>query len=151
MTATTPSSDPGTDTLDLRSPAPEATGPSPAPEGAALPARTDDPAGRGVTTIAPQVVEKIALRAATEVEGVTLVARGLDRVLGRTPGTAEVDARTAAIELPVCIRYPLPVAATCDEVRRSVARRVHELTGRTLEQVDIVVVKLANERPARVR
>lgn len=115
---------------------------------------------RGVTSIAPAVVEKIAGQAATEVDGVATVApAGLRRFFSSSDpeGPADADARVGseqtAVAVTVSIRYPLPVRTTSEQVRSTVATRVHELTGLLVSSVDVTVAQLPTTdavKPRRV-
>ena len=105
---------------------------------------------RGRTEISPAVVEKIAGRAAREVEGVSLMtAAGIAARIaslvgneGRASATADVGQTTSAIDLTVSIRYPQPILETAERVRNHVKQRVHELTGLEVQEVDITVSQL---------
>ncbi|MEW6476041.1 MAG: Asp23/Gls24 family envelope stress response protein [Actinomycetota bacterium] len=120
--------------------------------------RTDGPE-RGTTTIAPEVFEKLAARAATEVPGVEGEVRtGLSRLLPWTSGTpagasAEVDDDTVVLELTFNVAYPEPVRQIAEAVRRHVAEQVRSMTGRVVRQINITVPELVVpvRRPARVR
>lgn len=109
----------------------------------------------GEVRVAPTVVEKIARRAAGEVDGIEVVATGIRSLFGSgsaTAGTtADVDRETATVELSVKVRYPLPIASTTERLRRHVARRVFELAGRTVTEVDIRVVELHVDAAPRRR
>ena len=104
---------------------------------------------RGETIIAPTVVEKIATRAASEVDGVGgVVQSGLSRLLpwttGDSPATASADvgAETVTVDLTVNVLYPEPVAAVTNQVRAQVTRRLAELCGMRVAEVNIVVPAL---------
>lgn len=105
---------------------------------------------RGETKIAPAVVEKIATRAASEVDGVGgVVETGLGRLLpwsigGGAPAhaTAEVGAETVRVDLTVNVVYPEPVAAVTNRVRAHVAGRLSELCGLRATEVNIAVPAL---------
>ena len=105
---------------------------------------------RGETTIAPAVVEKIASRAASEVDGVGGVAQtGLSRLLpwaggGDSPAraSAQVGTETVAVDLTVNVLYPEPVAAVTNEVRSRVTLRLAELCGLRATEVNIAVPAL---------
>ena len=105
---------------------------------------------RGETIIAPAVVEKIATRAASEVDGVGGVLQtGLSRLLPWSVGddsparaSAEVGAETVTVDLTVNIVYPEPVAAVTNGVRAHVARRLAELCGLRATEVNIAVPAL---------
>lgn len=115
--------------------------------------------GRGTTEISPAVVEKIAGRAAREVEGVSLVTAGgiAARIAslvgneGRPSATADVGRTTSAIDLTVSIRYPQPILETAERVRSHVKQRVLELTGLEVQEVDITVSQLDAVGPPRRR
>lgn len=91
-----------------------------------------EPADRGLLEIAPPVAEKIACRAATEVEGTG----------GRVRADADLASGRASIRLELGVEYPRPVGTVAAEVRRRVTSRVNELTGLTVEAVDITVAEL---------
>ena len=115
---------------------------------------------RGETTIAATVVEKIARRAASEVEGVGGVAQtGLSRLLPWSVGeesparaSAEVGRETVTVDLTVSVLYPEPVAAVTNQVRTQVIRRLSEHCGLRATEVNIAVPALvAPPRGARRR
>ncbi|HVL06498.1 MAG TPA: Asp23/Gls24 family envelope stress response protein [Acidimicrobiales bacterium] len=111
--------------------------------------------GRGETIIGPAVAEKIASRAASEVDGVGgVVQTGLSRLLpwnvgGDSPARAEaeVGSDTVTVDLTVNVLYPEPVAAVTNEVRARVTRRLAELCGLRATEVNIAVPALVT--PAR--
>ncbi len=109
--------------------------------------------GRGETTISPVVAEKIAARAASEVDGVGGVLRsGLSRLLpwttaaGPASADAAIDHGTVTVDLTVNVIYPRPVGAVTAEVRERVTRQLADLCGLRAGRVDIVVPALV--RPA---
>jgi len=115
---------------------------------------------RGETIIGPTVVEKIATRAASEVDGVGgVVQTGLSRLLpwsvgGDSPAraSAEVGTDTVTVDLTVNVLYPQPVAAVTNEVRSQVIRRLSELCGLRATEVNIAVPALVTPpRGARRR
>ena len=105
---------------------------------------------RGETLIAPSVVEKIATRVASEVDGVGgVVETGLGRLLPWTVGqpsparaSAEVGSETVSVDLTVNVVYPEPVAAVTNRVREQVTRRLAELCGLRATEVNISVPAL---------
>ncbi|MFN2505134.1 MAG: Asp23/Gls24 family envelope stress response protein [Acidimicrobiales bacterium] len=103
---------------------------------------------RGETIIAPTVVEKIATRAASEVDGVgEVVETGLGRLLpwrigDRSSASAEVGTETVTVDLNVNVVYPQPVATVTNRVRAQVTRRLSELCGLAATEVNIVVPAL---------
>ncbi len=117
--------------------------------------RTD----RGITTIAPAVVEKIAGRAATEVDGVGVVApAGFRRLFSSTPDPdkpADADARVglerASVALTISVKYPAPVPSTSAKVREIVVDRVKQFTGLDVSWIDVTVAQLPTADPWRPR
>ncbi len=113
---------------------------------------------RGETIISPTVVEKIASRAASEVDGVGGVLQtGLSRLLpwsvgdtGPARATAEVGPETVAVDLTVNVLYPEPVAAVTNRIRAEVTRRLAELCGLRATEVNIAVPALVSP-PRRAR
>jgi uncharacterized alkaline shock family protein YloU len=109
---------------------------------------------RGETIIAPAVVEKIASRAASEVDGVGgVVQTGLSRLLPWTVGgdsparaSAEIGGETVTVDLTVNVLYPEPVAAVTNQVRTQVTRRLAELCGLRATEVNIAVPALVTPR-----
>lgn len=105
---------------------------------------------RGETIIAPAVVEKIAGRAASEVDGVGgVIQTGLSRLLPWSVGgdssaraQAEVGDGEVEVDLTVNVVYPEPVAAVTNRVRAQVCRRLAELCGLKATRVDIFVPAL---------
>lgn len=105
---------------------------------------------QGETIIAPLVVEKIATRAAGEVDGVGgVVETGLSRLLPWSLGdssaaraSAEVGAETVTVDLTVNVLYPEPVAVVTNGVRAQVTRRLAELCGLRAIEVNIAVPAL---------
>ena len=110
---------------------------------------------RGETIIGPTAVEKIATRAASEVDGVGgVVQTGLSRLLPWSVGndaparaSAEVSTDTVTVDLTVNVLYPQPVAAVTNEVRARVIERLSALCGLRATEVNIAVPALVT--PAR--
>ncbi len=123
--------------------------------------RTDD----GTISVAEGVVAKIASRAAVEVPDAGGAA---PRLLGRelsAPGlhlrrtsldalpkvSAQVDGSSAYLSMVLSVRYPAPVRSVAAAVRSQVRDRVHELTGLTVQEVDVRIPALVTELPAPPR
>jgi uncharacterized alkaline shock family protein YloU len=115
---------------------------------------------RGETIIAPGVVEKIATRAASEVDGVGgVVETGLSRLLPWSVGAgglpahaaADVGSETVSVDLTVNVLYPEPVAAVTNRVREQVSRRLAELCGLRTTEVNITVPALVQPTGPRRR
>ncbi|MEU5578190.1 MULTISPECIES: Asp23/Gls24 family envelope stress response protein [Streptomyces] len=120
-----------------------------------------DPGGRGRTTIADGVVEKIAGLAARDVEGVHAMGGGLARTFGavrdRVPGggtksvtrgvKAEVGEVQTALDLEIVVEYGVPITDVAQDVRENVIGAVERMTGLEVVEVNIAVsdVKLPDE------
>ncbi|QNS06985.1 Asp23/Gls24 family envelope stress response protein [Streptomyces xanthii] len=120
-----------------------------------------DPGGRGKTTIADGVVEKIAGLAARDVDGVHAMGSGLSRTFGavrdRVPGggtksvsrgvKAEVGELQTALDLEIVVEYGVSIADTARDVRENVINAVERMTGLEVVEVNIAVsdVKLPDE------
>ncbi|MFK4071392.1 Asp23/Gls24 family envelope stress response protein [Streptomyces sp. NPDC029674] len=119
-----------------------------------------DPGGRGRTTIADGVVEKIAGLAARDVEGVHAMGGGLARTFGavrdRVPGgsksvargvKAEVGEVQTALDLEIVVEYGVSIADVAQDVRENVIAAVERMTGLEVVEVNIAVsdVKLPDE------
>ncbi|WP_158889045.1 Asp23/Gls24 family envelope stress response protein [Amycolatopsis anabasis] len=111
---------------------------------------------RGRTTIADRVVERLAARAVTEVDG---VGGTVHRMLGVAVGgegverAAQVHARvtgdTASLEVRLSVIYPASVARTTDQARTHLMRRIAQFTGLAVTRVDIRVTALHSDTPGR--
>lgn len=111
---------------------------------------------RGRTTIADRVVERIAVHAAGEVEGVGGSAHRVlgVRVSGEAPERAvHADARvsggTASLRMQLSVRYPNPVARTVEQARDHIVRTVTALTGLAVSRVNVTVTALHAETERR--
>jgi uncharacterized alkaline shock family protein YloU len=112
---------------------------------------------RGVTEFTTQVVEKLALRLATEVQGV--VDRPITGLRGALPGRAgtsttadaEVGRSTTRVALQLDVRYPSPVCEVVEQVRSHVREGLERLTGLRVTRLDVTVRHIVGERPVRAR
>ncbi|MEC4017712.1 Asp23/Gls24 family envelope stress response protein [Streptomyces sp. H27-D2] len=121
-----------------------------------------DAGGRGRTTIADGVVEKIAGLAARDVVGVHAMGSGLSRTFGavrdRVPGggsaksvsrgvKAEVGEVQTALDLEIVVDYGVAIADVARAVRENVIAAVERMTGLEVVEVNIAVsdVKLPEE------
>ncbi len=120
-----------------------------------------DPAGRGRTTIADGVVEKIAGMAARDVVGVHAMGGGFSRTLGavrdRVPGgnaksvsrgvKAEVGEVQTALDLDIVVEYGESITDVAKAVRENVISAVERMTGLEVVEVNIAVgdVKLPDD------
>lgn len=94
---------------------------------------------RGVTTVAPRAVRRIAAHAAREVDGVG----------GEVGAEATVDGQSTTLDIRLPMAYPAPIAATAERVRAHLLGRTTELTGLSTRRVDITVALPAPEQPKR--
>jgi uncharacterized alkaline shock family protein YloU len=126
---------------------------------------------QGTTTIAQDVVQKIAGLAAREVAGVYALGGGAARTLGalrdRIPGASqsigqgvsvEVGEKQAAVDLDIVTEYGAPIADVARSVRRNVISSVEGMTGLEVTEVNISVNDIhlptddeGQQEPARVR
>ncbi len=106
----------------------------------------------GKTSIADQVVSKIAGIATREVSGVYDLGGGAERAVGavreRIPGSrtnysqgvsVEVGERQAAIDLDLVADYGISIADLAAGVRRNVIATVERMTGLEVTEVNISV------------
>jgi uncharacterized alkaline shock family protein YloU len=126
---------------------------------------------QGTTTIADDVVQKIAGLAAREVSGVYALGGGAARAIGalrdRIPGASqstgqgvsvEVGEKQAAVDLDLITEYGVPIADLARSVRRNVIASVEGMTGLQVTEVNISVNDVhlpsddeCQQEPARVR
>lgn len=101
--------------------------------------QTQDAGDRGRLDIADRVVEKVATIAATEVDGITKVGQGWERILGRRlPKTdATIAGGRVRINVEIAAVWPTPLADLTARVRDNVSARVSELVGLTVDAVDV--------------
>ncbi len=115
---------------------------------------------RGVTRIEDSVVQKIAGLAVQEIEGIQMgggTARAVGGLLdsvsgggGETRGVSvEVGEEETAVDLAMAVEYGRPIPRISEEVRRNVIRRVENLVGLRVVEVNITVndVLVPEERP----
>lgn len=115
---------------------------------------------RGVTRVEDSVVQKIAGIAVQEIEGIQMgggTARAVGGLLdsvsgggGETRGVSvEVGEEETAVDLAMAVEYGRPIPRISEEVRRNVIRRVENLVGLRVVEVNITVtdVLVPQERP----
>jgi len=114
--------------------------------------------GRGSTTIADKVLEQVARRLALEVPGVVRHSSGGPGPLGTTLPTASVQRAgdRARLSLTVAVQWEAPVQRVAADLRDTVRRRLGDVTGATIDRVDVTVAALVPEgrrtdRPERRR
>lgn len=109
---------------------------------------------RGITTIADDVVAKLAGHACREVEGVAAMGKSFRRLLNRvSPGeealtqgvNVEVGKKEAAIDVVILVQYGYAIPTLAQEVRENVIARVEAGTGLSVKEVNIEVDDLQFE------
>lgn len=118
-----------------------------------LPVDSPKPEARGVTQFADRVVEKIAGRAAYEVDDVRPApVTGLARLNPRSTGAvnAHVDGTAVTLTIQLGISYPAPIRTVAANVQRAVRSTVERLTGLDVVTIRVELVDLPIDRP-RVR
>jgi uncharacterized alkaline shock family protein YloU len=113
---------------------------------------------RGITTVADEVVAKMAGIAAREVEGVHGLGTSFRRLVGRVkPGDSltqgvnvEVGKIETAIDLVIVMEYGYPIPAVAQQLRENVIKTVETGTGLAVKEVNIEVADLylPSEEPA---
>lgn len=104
------------------------------------------PGDRGRLVIADKVVERIASRAAGDVEAVTENRSGWSKVVGRslpTP-TAKVAGGRVRVGVDVAAAWPAPLGDLAIRVRDHVSERVETLTGMPVVAVDVTVADVVH-------
>ncbi|MEX2982161.1 Asp23/Gls24 family envelope stress response protein [Streptomyces sp. C36] len=96
-----------------------------------------EPAVRGATRIADQVVAKIAMQAARE-------ALGAPTPDGHEPPRTSVSVHdgSARVRVSVELGYPADIGARCRAVRQRITERVRTLAGMEVPEVVITVERL---------
>jgi uncharacterized alkaline shock family protein YloU len=113
--------------------------------GAQAPDGPASPGSRGRLVLAERVVEKIAAQCASEIAEVGGSSRGfLGLGRQRDPSarpkvSVELTGGIATLSLELGIRYPASIAATTQRLREELRRRVTELAGVRVRQIDIRV------------
>jgi len=125
---------------------------------------------RGNTTIANDVVTKVASIAAREVRGVHSLGGGVSRALGsvtqrvgladeRTQGVSvEVGEREAAVDVTATVEYGESVPQVSQAIRDNVIKRIEGITGLSVTEVNVAITDLyfpgddapEPQQPARV-
>jgi uncharacterized alkaline shock family protein YloU len=113
---------------------------------------------RGITTVADEVVAKMAGVAAREVEGVHGMGSSFRRLVGRVrPGDSltqgvnvEVGKKETAIDLVIVMDYGYPIPTVAQQLRENVIKTVETGTGLAVKEVNIEVTDLylPSEEPA---
>ena len=113
-------------------------------EGSPAAEETDRRDGPGRLRIDPRVVQKLAARAANEVDGVSgASAGGVGRAILRpVPPSTPLDQLSIDLDLTVSVRYPLSLRVVVEKLASHVSSRVEQLTGRPVRHVNVTVQRL---------
>ncbi len=116
--------------------------------------QASDPGDRGRLRIADRVVERIAVQAAHEVDGVVRAGSTLDRALGRRypKADAEVAGDRVRVTMQVATVWPTPLTRAAREVRAAVTEHLSTMVGMHVDSVDVHAAKVVlddGEQPAR--
>lgn len=107
--------------------------------------------GKGQTTIADQVVSKVAGLAVREIEGVYALGNSAARALGairdavgmdeniKQGVSVEVGQTQAAVDLIVIAEYPYPIHKVADDVRDAVFKAIEDIVGLEVTEVNIKI------------
>lgn len=108
--------------------------------------------GKGTTSIADGVVSKLATMAAREVEGVSRMGDAVQGAIGGLVGRfrgeghdttgveVEVGQTQVAVDLQIKVMYPHPVHEVAQKVRESIVKRMTEMTGLEVVEVNVAVL-----------
>lgn len=114
----------------------------------------EDGADRGDLVIADRVLQRIAVVAAREVDGVAPADGGsgaLGRLFSSGYPAVEVDqaGSRVRVQVDVATLWPRPAAQVAGGVRDAVARRLGELAGVHVDAVTVTVRDVVRRRPGR--
>jgi len=107
----------------------------------------------GGFNISRQVLARIASLAASEITGLTLpkanlLNRFVDQLRGRTDGIrVDVGTTEAAVDMDVRVEYGTQIPEISTRLRENVARRIHEMTGLRVVEVNIRVRDITPPAP----
>lgn len=118
---------------------------------------------RGVTVVTDQAAGRLAMAAASEVDGVVGVGSsgGLSGILPSSlssdrpssiDASAHVEGDDVALDLTVGLEYPRPVRTTLEQLARHVGERMQQYAGLRVERLDVTVAELRSpQAPRRAR
>lgn len=115
---------------------------------------------RGVTTIADEVVAKVAGHACREVDGVAGLGTQFRRLLGRVrPGqealtqgvNVEVGRKEAAVDLVVLVRFGSPIPDIAQQIRTAVIEAIEHTSGLDVVEVNIEIDDIVFEEKEQGR
>ena len=112
---------------------------------------------RGVTVMSRKVLEKIAGQVAKDEtfaggrSGGFLGIGGRADVSSRPQANVELAGNVASLSVEVGLPYPVPLRQAADQLRDRISRRITELTGVEVRQVDVTVSWLWPDAPSTGR
>jgi uncharacterized alkaline shock family protein YloU len=108
-----------------------------------------EPADRGRLTIADRVVERVAVYAAAEVDGVARVGSTLEHAVGRRypKADAQVAGQRVRVSVEIAVEWPAALSQVTGSVRRTVRDRVESLVGLEVDAVDVTAAKVVQLDP----
>lgn len=130
--------------------APTAPWPSPDAGGPAGHDEARELGGPGHLRIDARVVQKLAARAADEVDGVTRASVApLSRAVHHpVPASTPRDQVAIDLDVSVCVQYPRPVRTVVEDLAAHLSRRVEQLSGRPVGRVHVRVRGLGDDEGA---
>ncbi|MHA7156307.1 Asp23/Gls24 family envelope stress response protein [Arthrobacter sp. TMN-50] len=115
------------------------------------------PEERGTLTISEKAIEKIAGQVASEVPGVSGSTGGFLGIGGHNDEDArprvkvQLSGRVASVQVSAGVRYPAPLRATTDRLRRDIREKVSSRCGVDVRQVDIDIDALVSQSRSNSR
>ncbi|WP_404351825.1 Asp23/Gls24 family envelope stress response protein [Phycicoccus jejuensis] len=105
-----------------------------------------EPDQRGRTIIEDAVLEHIAAHAALEVTGVTVTGSEVAKLIGRRlpKADAHVAGTRARVQVEVAVAWPHPIPTVASAVREHVTAQLVELTGLSIDAVDVEVTRVVH-------
>lgn len=99
---------------------------------------------RGSTTIAANAVQHLAEAELGQVPGVVATGSGIGKVVGRQypKVSADVAGSRARLSVDIAVAWPLPLPDVCARVRDTLSTRLTELTGLSIDAVDVTAAKV---------
>lgn len=99
---------------------------------------------RGRTVIQDTVLQRIATQEAAQVPGVAQTGSGLTKVVGRhlPKADAVVAGSRARVHVEIAVAWPHPLATVAASVREHVSARLTDLTGLSVDAVDVNVSRV---------
>lgn len=106
----------------------------------------------GTLTIRNKAAGRIVELAALEVPGVVRSGSRIGALTGRALPRAIVDmtSHDPNIRVDIAVRWPMPIAAVCRQVRGKVIADLERLTGRHPSRVDVAVAEILADRDTDV-